>query len=111
MSSIKFIRRISIILFFFSLSLLIVIPIFGTDFGKGAYRWLSLGFISFQPSELIKPFLMHLILASLLEIFKPINTDIAIRRPYQRMIIGPALNTSGPGEIKVAKVSIMTISC
>ena len=56
MSSIKFIRRVSIILFFFSLSLLIVIPIFGTDFGKGAYRWLSLGFISFQPSELIKPF-------------------------------------------------------
>ena len=56
MSSIKFIRRISIILFFFSFSLLIVIPIFGTDFGKGAYRWLSLGFISFQPSELIKPF-------------------------------------------------------
>ena len=56
MSSIKFIRRISIILFFFSLSLLIIIPIFGTDFGKGAYRWLSLGFISFQPSELIKPF-------------------------------------------------------
>ncbi|MFL2806346.1 MAG: FtsW/RodA/SpoVE family cell cycle protein [Paracoccaceae bacterium] len=56
MSSIKFIRRISIILFFFSLSLLIVIPIFGTDFGKGAYRWISLGFISFQPSELIKPF-------------------------------------------------------
>ena len=56
MSSIKFIRRISIILFFLSLSLLIVIPIFGTDFGKGAYRWLSLGFISFQPSELIKPF-------------------------------------------------------
>ena len=56
MTSIKFIRRISIILFFFSFSLLIVIPIFGTDFGKGAYRWLSLGFISFQPSELIKPF-------------------------------------------------------
>ena len=56
MSSIKFIRRISIILFFFSLSLLIAIPIVGTDFGKGAYRWLSLGFISFQPSELIKPF-------------------------------------------------------
>lgn len=56
MSSIKFIRRISIILFFLSFSLLIVIPIFGTDFGKGAYRWLSLGFISFQPSELIKPF-------------------------------------------------------
>ncbi len=56
MSSIKFIRRASIILFFLSFFLLIAIPIFGTDFGKGAYRWLSLGFVSFQPSEIIKPF-------------------------------------------------------
>ena len=62
MSSIKFIRRISIISFFFLFLLLIAIPVFGTDFGKGAYRWLSLGFISFQPSELIKPF--YVILAS-----------------------------------------------
>ncbi len=56
MLSVKFIKRSSIILFFISFFLILAIPIFGTDFGKGAYRWLSLGFISFQPSELIKPF-------------------------------------------------------
>ena len=28
---------------------------FGTDFGKGAVRWYSLGFVSVQPSEFLKP--------------------------------------------------------
>ena len=27
----------------------------GTDFGKGAVRWYSLGFASVQPSEFLKP--------------------------------------------------------
>jgi hypothetical protein len=30
-------------------------PMFGTDFGKGAMRWYSLGFASVQPSEFLKP--------------------------------------------------------
>ena len=34
---------------------LAALPIFGTDFGKGAVRWFSLGFASFQPSEFLKP--------------------------------------------------------
>ncbi len=34
---------------------LALLPIFGTDFGKGATRWYSLGFAAFQPSEFLKP--------------------------------------------------------
>ena len=33
----------------------LLLPIFGTDFGKGATRWYSLGFASLQPSEFLKP--------------------------------------------------------
>lgn len=33
-----------------------LLPLLGTDFGKGATRWYSLGFISLQPSEFAKPF-------------------------------------------------------
>jgi cell division protein FtsW len=32
-----------------------LLPVFGTDFGKGAVRWFSLGFASVQPSEFLKP--------------------------------------------------------
>ncbi|MBL4874331.1 MAG: FtsW/RodA/SpoVE family cell cycle protein, partial [Rhodobacteraceae bacterium] len=34
---------------------LVMLPFLGTDYGKGAVRWYSLGFISLQPSEFIKP--------------------------------------------------------
>ena len=34
---------------------LVCLPLLGTDFGKGAIRWYSLGFVSFQPSEFLKP--------------------------------------------------------
>jgi cell division protein FtsW len=34
---------------------LMLLPFFGTDFGKGAVRWFSLGFASVQPSEFLKP--------------------------------------------------------
>jgi Bacterial cell division membrane protein len=32
-----------------------LLPLLGTDFGKGAVRWYSLGFASVQPSEFLKP--------------------------------------------------------
>ena len=32
-----------------------LLPLFGTDYGKGAVRWFSLGFGSIQPSEFLKP--------------------------------------------------------
>jgi cell division protein FtsW len=51
------IRRFAVVGFFFSLLALMLLPFFGTDFGKGAVRWFSLGFGSFQPSEFLKPML------------------------------------------------------
>lgn len=51
------IRRIAVVGFFMSLIALMLLPFFGTDFGKGAVRWYSLGFGSFQPSEFLKPML------------------------------------------------------
>ena len=34
---------------------LALLPVFGTDFGKGAVRWYSLRVVSVQPSEFLKP--------------------------------------------------------
>ena len=49
------VRRVGVIGFFFAFVALMLLPVFGTDFGKGAVRWFSLGFASFQPSEFLKP--------------------------------------------------------
>ncbi|PJN95174.1 cell division protein FtsW [Amaricoccus sp. HAR-UPW-R2A-40] len=49
------IRRGASLGFFCSVVALALLPVFGTDFGKGAMRWYSLGFISVQPSEFLKP--------------------------------------------------------
>lgn len=49
------VRRWATVAFGFALASLVLLPIFGTDFGKGATRWYSLGFASVQPSEFIKP--------------------------------------------------------
>ena len=38
-----------------ALAALMLLPIIGTDFGKGAVRWFSFGFASVQPSEFLKP--------------------------------------------------------
>lgn len=49
------VRRLGILGFGVSLVALMFLPFLGTDFGKGAIRWYSLGFASFQPSEFLKP--------------------------------------------------------
>lgn len=48
-------RRLSVLGFVVAFTALALLPIFGTDFGKGATRWYSLGFASLQPSEFLKP--------------------------------------------------------
>jgi cell division protein FtsW len=49
------VRRLAVLGFIFAFVALALLPVFGTDFGKGATRWYSLGFASIQPSEFLKP--------------------------------------------------------
>lgn len=49
------VRRLAVIGFLGAFVALLLLPVFGTDFGKGAVRWYSLGFASVQPSEFLKP--------------------------------------------------------
>lgn len=49
------VRRLAVIGFACALVSLALLPFLGTDFGKGAVRWYSLGFVSVQPSEFLKP--------------------------------------------------------
>ena len=49
------VRRWGILVFVGAAIATALLPWLGTDFGKGATRWYSLGFTSFQPSEFLKP--------------------------------------------------------
>lgn len=55
MMSPRLVRRLAVVGFAISLLALVGLPFLGTDFGKGAVRWYSLGFVSVQPSEFLKP--------------------------------------------------------
>ncbi len=55
MMSPTMVRRLATIGFILAFVALMLLPVFGTDFGKGAVRWYSLGFASLQPSEFLKP--------------------------------------------------------
>ena len=55
MMSPTLVRRLAVLGFLVSFVALVLLPVFGTDFGKGAVRWYSLGFASLQPSEFLKP--------------------------------------------------------
>ncbi len=46
-------RSLSLFTYLFALALLVVVEFFG-DIGKGAQRWIDLGFMRLQPSELMK---------------------------------------------------------
>lgn len=49
------VRRIGVLGFFVAFVALALLPVLGTDYGKGAVRWYSLGFAAMQPSEFLKP--------------------------------------------------------
>lgn len=49
------VRRLGVLGFAVTLLTLMALPFIGTDYGKGAVRWISFGFASVQPSEFLKP--------------------------------------------------------
>ncbi len=49
------VRRLGVVGFLLAALSLALLPLLGTDFGKGAIRWYSFGFASVQPSEFLKP--------------------------------------------------------
>ena len=51
----QMVRRLAVVGFACAFVGLLLLPFFGTDYGKGATRWFSLGFGSIQPSEFLKP--------------------------------------------------------
>lgn len=51
----QLVRRLAVMGFVAAFVALALLPVFGTDFGKGAVRWYSIGFGSLQPSEFLKP--------------------------------------------------------
>ena len=55
MLSPQVVRRLAVLGFGLSFIALMGLPFLGTDFGKGALRWYSFGFVSVQPSEFLKP--------------------------------------------------------
>src|SRR5690606_22429254 len=55
MMSPQLVRRLGVLGFVGALVALLLLPVFGTDFGKGAIRWYSFGFASVQPAEFLKP--------------------------------------------------------
>ncbi len=55
MMSPKLVRRLGVFGFLIGFVAIALLPALGTDFGKGATRWYSLGFTSIQPSEFLKP--------------------------------------------------------
>lgn len=55
MLSPQMVRRLGALGFIGAFAALALLPFLGTDFGKGAVRWYSLGFASVQPSEFLKP--------------------------------------------------------
>lgn len=49
------VRRFALFGFLVGVVAILLLPMFGTDYGKGAVRWFSFASVSLQPSEFLKP--------------------------------------------------------
>lgn len=82
--------------YLFSIFMLMIIFLVGTT-GKGATRWLNLGFIKFQPSELIKltlPLMLAKILSDDLKRPNFFLGIIAVLVPMTLILLQPDLGTA-----------------
>ena len=86
MMSPQLVRRLAIVGFLAAFAALIMLPVFGTDFGKGAVRWYSLGFASVQPSEFLKPGFV-IVAAWLLAAGQEINGPPGLRLSFALTVI------------------------
>lgn len=71
-ASFEVIQKFSILGFIFFLMLMVLVLFIGEEI-KGARRWISLGFISIQPSEFIKPFFTILTASILMKKYTETN--------------------------------------
>ena len=55
MQPLRMVRRLAVLGFVGALAVVAALPLIGTDFGKGAVRWISVAGVSMQPSEFLKP--------------------------------------------------------
>lgn len=98
---VRLIYKYSYFLFAVSIFLLILVPIIGHT-GKGAQRWLDLGFFKFQPSEIVKITLIlamakfyHRVNANNISTLRNIIIALAfIGVPFILTLIQPDLGTS-----------------
>ena len=101
LTDIRIIYKYSYFLFFISVFLLFLVPFVG-HIGKGAQRWLDLGFFKFQPSELVKITLIlalakyyHRLNMNMISSFKNIFIALLfIGIPSTLTLIQPDLGTS-----------------
>jgi rod shape determining protein RodA len=101
LTDIRIIYKYSYFLFFISVFLLFLVPFVG-HIGKGAQRWLDLGFFKFQPSELVKITLIlalakyyHRLNMNMISSFKNIFVALLfIGIPSTLTLIQPDLGTS-----------------
>lgn len=98
-------RRIAPYLYFVGLVLLLIVLIIG-HIGKGAQRWLNLGFFHFQPAEVMK-IAVPLLLAS---IYHRIHLPITFKSVIKALpiILIPAVITAKQPDLSTA--ILMTIS-
>lgn len=106
----KMMARTAIYAYLFSLFLLILVELFG-DISKGAQRWLNIGFMRIQPSELLKLVIPLTVAAFLSKDTlppRPINIIIAfilVAMPTVLIVLQPDLGTG----ILVAVSGFITI--
>lgn len=87
----KFWEDFGVILYFFSIVLLVLVLVVGTDLGSGAQRWLDFKVFTLQPSEVAKMALV-MVLAKYMTVFeKPIMSTHRFGGSIKYGVVFPGL--------------------